>query len=760
MHLDVHPSAFTIASRKGTPGVHCKTCNATYYVTADGPYYDFDYDLRVVRSKSLEEWETESAEGDVLVFDEVRTPVGVHFICQEFLQPIQTNASVVLVRSPKGTGKTEWLRGVVSEAKQTGQSILLIGHRQSLIMATAKRLGLSPYILFADEEDAGAATVTQIPATKHYAICLDSMPSRLDPREDRYDIVIIDEIEQVLAHLTAATLRDKRQQVVLRLRFYLRNAKKIYALDADLNRVTVAALPALIGDVSKTCLLLVNDWVPQQGLTHIYRGASQVVQALNQALDGGKRCFVCSNSKTLIKTLTLALQERFGVRKKLRWITSENSQLKETQDFLKALPGALLQYDALLVSPAVGTGVDITFQGRERKVDAVFGLFKARVTTHFDIDQQLCRVRHPGEVHVWVSPEKFSFETHPDLIRKELENAAVDERQVVSFDDDGKPQYSPADTIYAEIYAEVRAIQRASKNNLRENFCDLRRRNGWEIVDVATDVQAAKAGLALVHRGEELLSEDQERRVCAARELKVDEYDDLRRQDEQGTLSEADASALRRYEIESFYLQPISQELLGIDDDGRYRKAVRLYEALLDVEEPEGEWKKNRLGADVLESAQRRELLRALFASTPIFTNATGFDTDAIVTGGDLSGFIATCESKRVTIERLLDLSLRNDLRNKPVAQLGVLLRLVGLALTGAGARKQGEEKIYLYCINSDALARIEGIVARRADQSVRKDWKRARSETEDTPDDFREAVRRLRDRGQTVTQDEAVDDA
>jgi cyanate lyase len=361
---------------------------------------------------------------------------------------------------------------------------------------------------------------------------------------------------------------------------------------------------------------------------------------------------------------------------------------------------------------------------------------------------------------VWVSPEKFSFETHPDLIREELENAVVDERQIVAFDDDGTPKYSPADTIYAEIYAEVRAVQRASKNNLRENFCELRRRNGWEIVEVERDVQAAKAGLEIIGRGEELLSEDKARKVCAARELKVDEYDDLRRQDEQGTLSEADAFALRRYEVESFYLQAVSQEVLDLDDDGRFRKAVRLYEALLDTEEPEGEWKRNRLRADVLESAQRRELLRALFASAAIFTDANGFVTDAVVTQGDLPNFIAKCESKRVAIERLLDMSLRSDLRRKPVQQLGAFLKLVGLTLTGVGTRKQGKEKLYLYSINSDALARIESIAARRADESVREEWKRARSETEDGPDDFAEAVRRLRDRGRTATQDEAVDDA
>lgn len=760
MHLDKNASAFTIASRKGTPGVHCKTCNATHYMSAEGPYYDFDYDLKVVRDKSLEEWEIESSDGELLEFEEEKTPLGVHFICHEFLRQIETSARVVFVRSPKGTGKTEWLRSVVEQAKKTGKSILLVGHRQSLIIATADRLGLSPYFILEDIDGGTGTKVMPVSAAKHYAICVDSMPTRLDTQADRYDIVIIDEVEQVLAHLTSATLRDNRQQVILNLGFYLRAASKIYALDADLNRVTAVGLPALIRDDKRDCLLVVNDWKPDRGVTYLYRLENQIIQVLLRTLDEDKRCFVCTNSKSMIKKLAMSLQERYGDAKAFRWITSENSQQRETQAFLQGLPATLLSYDALLVSPAVGTGVDITFGSRERKVDAVFGLFRSHVNTHFDMDQQLCRVRHPGEVHVWISPERFSFETNPELIRKELEASTTHRPQIMSIDDEGRPQYSPAEVTYAEIYSEVQALQRASKNNLLENFCDLRRQNGWEIIEVERCAEDAKAGRELVERGAELVTEDYTHYLLAAAQLSTAEYERLRRKEDRGGLTERDAFALRRYEIERFYLQPISDALIELDDDGRYRRAVRLFETLRGSAEADGETGRNRLRVDTQEASNRRDLLRAVFSSTPLYTDGSGFDVEIRISQADLEGFVEVCRARRLTIERSLETSLRSDLHRKPAQQRGALLKLIGLRLNSAGTQKDGQTKIYFYSIDRDALAQIEGVVSLRSSEDALARWNRERDSDTTQDGEIIEALAALRRKKQPLSEDLSMDDA
>ena len=68
----------------------------------------------------------------------------------------------------------------------------------------------------------------------------------------------------------------------------------------------------------------------------------------------------------------------------------------------------------------MGTGIDITFPNQEKKIDCVYGFFVGGINTHFDIDQQLGRVRHPSEIKVWVDPGYSRLPTDRQAILKEL----------------------------------------------------------------------------------------------------------------------------------------------------------------------------------------------------------------------------------------------------------------------------------------------------------------------------------------------------
>jgi len=81
----------------------------------------------------------------------------------------------------------------------------------------------------------------QVPAQPHFAICLDSM-SKLTPANDKYQVILIDECEQVLRHLVGATVRPVRRAVFKRLEHYLRQAEQVVLLDADLGMITLTLL--------------------------------------------------------------------------------------------------------------------------------------------------------------------------------------------------------------------------------------------------------------------------------------------------------------------------------------------------------------------------------------------------------------------------------------------------------------------------------------------------------------------------------------
>ena len=754
VHEDRHPSAFTLRSKSGTPGLHCITCQATYFITSEGPYYDFDYELRVLQRlqslptpnsmvRKLDEQEyRDEVEHAVVSGNEVTTQRGmftvadigkntaVSFISEPFLPEVQTDADVILIKSPKGSGKTEWLKQIVLDAREASLSVLLIGHRQSLIMSTAKRLGLTAYIQIIKDEKTSESRVVHKEPDKYFAICVDSLPLRLDPMKHKYDIVLIDEVEQVLAHLTAETLRDNRHDALMLFSHYLQRSKKIYALDADLNRVTGMCIPELLGRSSKkTAFVVVNEWRSPKGNMSLYEDKAHLIQILRDHVAAGKRCFVCANSKAMVRRLTHMLADEFGSDKKLKTITSDNSQTSEAQDFLLGLPATCLEYDCILVSPAVGTGVDITFPNGESKIDTVLGFFGARVNTHFDIDQQLCRVRHPGSVHVWVSPEKFSFSTYPQVIRTELVRTANLNFRKVGYEEDGTPKYSDADRMYATIFGEVIALRRGSKNNFLENFCNLRRRSGWDIVTVPRDEDASQAGKELNETAVILDAEARHDRILLAPPISKEEYKVLVRNSKRGSLSSESEAKKRRYEIERFYLRPVSKELVEQDDDGAFRDQIRMFELLGSTDEELDNWwihlqRETRvhrvMEVDVNEERERKRVLIKLFSTAGVYESGAGFNTITILSQDSLPDFIHACRSEKVAIERLLEISLRRDLGNKASRQLGVFLGLVGLSLEKAGTKREPDgSKTYFYKVDAGKLARVQGEVDRRKDPNA-----------------------------------------
>jgi hypothetical protein len=150
----------------------------------------------------------------------------------------------------------------------------------------------------------------------------------------------------------------------------------------------------------------------------------------------------------------------------------------------------------------MGTGIDISFPGGECRVDRVFGFFYSMVNAHTDIDQQLCRVRNPGAVDVWISPTTFRFTCNVDVVKDDLARAYTVKRAVKARRADGMVDYNRDDPLLT-ICAHVTALERASKNRLIELFCKLREANGWAIQRVDEKVKESPYDQARRLRKEE-----------------------------------------------------------------------------------------------------------------------------------------------------------------------------------------------------------------------------------------------------------------
>jgi len=736
VHVGAVPTGIVHWYADGTPGVQCSHCKRTYAARRTQRDYDFGFFDRTVKALGNEQ---EAARGESGGGD--AGGANVKFLASRYLPALDLTPGVTFVKSPKGTGKTQALEALVARCKKQHLRVLLLGHRRALLQSISARLGLDCYFMIEDEEakdtpdfwvfDGETDELRQFPdpilsgkeearyqrvePTKHYAICLDSM-MELEPgdKKQRYQVVIIDEAEQVFAHLTGETLKGRRREVFARLAHYLKVAQHVVLLDADLNMVTMAAAFEVFHP-TMPARFIINEPKTQNGEIHLYSNRGQLAKLLTDSVGAGQKVFVATNSKRKAVDLSKMILEHHP-GKRVAVVTADNSQQKEVQVLLGDVTRRFERdLDVLIASPAIGTGIDITFKdgnGEPRKVvDSVFGFFEANIVTHFDIDQQLMRVRHPGEVHVWVDATVLNYETDVGCIKRELEKTVRRTSYLLRYEDDGMAVFAE-DNGLVNIWAQVLAAARGSKNKLGEFFRTLRVEGGWNLADVEYDDGAAAFGKAALAAAKESRLAERKEHLLEAEKLAADEAARLAELDERGLpLTDNERHALERFKIESFYADSdISEKLIDFDNEGRTRECVMRMECLMSKREwfeirDERDLEDGVLIFDRRRYLPQRDVLEAIFAASGMFDPVTRkFRTDVNVEAATLKPFLQVLDGKRRQVEALFGMPIYADCWSKPVVQLNGILGLVGLALQKTETEQKGGKKVRRYGIPADLL--------------------------------------------------------
>lgn len=711
-HEDRHPSAFLVKSRKGSLGIHCSACHATYWAGSAASSYNFyrlDETIKEIIHQEQAHPEIQEDTGKVVwreYFDLEKDPW--HIVCKDIHLPdIHVVEGITFVKSPKGTGKTELLKRQVSELKDMKKRILLVGHRQALLHQSADRLGLNCYL---------SGQKADISATPHYAISVDSLANRdlINPSRDKYDAIIIDESEQVFSHFMSDTLKDTRRLAFFTLQHYLHEASTIVVLDADQNAVTLEALTGM-AEPKMDVRLVLNEYRNEDKPIDLYDSKNHLEADLFEAIRRGERCFVPSNSKNFVDATEEAIRKEFGERVKLVKFTRDNSSQPEIIDLIKHLKKRILDYQVVLASPTLGTGIDISFEDKVQHVDGVFGFFEARINTHFDIDQQLYRVRDPKYVKVWISPERFNFEIEESVILNELiENEAFPEL-MNGYGPDGRVKIDEKDP-FLNLYASILAAQRASKNNLRGNFIELRKRNGWTINEVGKDTMKAGEGGRIIKEGKEIKEQKRVGALLAARRLTTNEFLDRReKRRKKIEMSVLDSLELERAYIERFYGQDLTKQLIKQDNHGKLRDQVKAFEVLFNLHLDLGK-SLSMIRTDLLvdQHNKQKSLLKTLLTSAGVMDSEGKPVFDQPISLGSLEGFIKVCKKQKATINRMFDIQVRADLSSKPMTQLNILLGMVGLKAVKVGKKKKGAEETNLYHLDRNAWSNMVDIAEQR----------------------------------------------
>ncbi len=310
---------------------------------------------------------------------------------------------LVGIKSPKGTGKTTALETLVQQAKTQGKPVLLITHRIQLGKFLCDKIGVD----WISKNPKSTAPITnyQLPITNYRSLglCIDSI-WKLNPADWRGGIIILDEVEQSLWHLlNSETCKDKRikilqvfQQLISTV---LQTGGLAIAQDADLSDISLDYLKGL-AEIELEPWVAINEWKPEIGWDVTFYDSPNptlLIHQLEQDLIAGKKCYVTTDSRsgrysgeTINRYIKQRLDQLHEQYPKTLVISSQTTNTPEHKaiEFVGNINREAKNYDAVFVTPSLGTGVSIDVE----HFDCVYGIFQG-VISDSEARQALARVR-------------------------------------------------------------------------------------------------------------------------------------------------------------------------------------------------------------------------------------------------------------------------------------------------------------------------------------------------------------------------------
>ncbi|WP_223270093.1 plasmid replication protein, CyRepA1 family [Nostoc sp. 'Peltigera membranacea cyanobiont' 213] len=369
------------------------------FIVAKGqPAFDALYNTAV----ALELWE-------IKLFTLLTYPPAIA-LNQRFLGQllVPEGEKLIILKAPKGTGKTEWLATEVAKAHDQERRVLIITHRIQLGEALCNRFGVN-YVTEVRTNETGTLL--------GYGVCVDSLhqesQARFNPNDWSNDVIIIDECDQVFWHLlnSGTEVQKRRVSVLKNLKQLVQNVLgssqgKIYLSSADVSDTDVKYVLSLAGEYRVNPFVIVNNYRHVAGNCYNYSGSNpkNLIAALDKAISiGGHHLLCCSAQKAKSKWGTQALEERF--RRKfphLRILRIDSESVADPSHAafgcIAHLNEILTQYDLVIASPSLETGVSIDIRGH---FDGVWGIFQG-VQPVNSVRQMLARVRETVDRHIWV----------------------------------------------------------------------------------------------------------------------------------------------------------------------------------------------------------------------------------------------------------------------------------------------------------------------------------------------------------------------
>lgn len=300
--------------------------------------------------------------------------------------------SVIMLWAPMASGKTsrtgrmfvQWVR------ENTGTRPLAICHRVSLVHDMAKALKIQHYGQVDDRR-------ADDPAVAGLATCLPSITTMAHQKLiNQAQYLFIDEISQALRFLAAAdhcrTKEADSEGVYDRLRYLVSNAKCLIVADAGCDARTLHFLESCR---PKEKFRIIEVHPRNEDIRADYyvggHAAGAVVGECLAELEGGGHVWIATESARRADSLGVFFESR-GFR--VMSISAGNKTGKKQKKFLENPEEISLEYDVVIASPVIGSGLSIEHKSNGKWFTLGAFIGGGHEITPADAAQALRRVRY------------------------------------------------------------------------------------------------------------------------------------------------------------------------------------------------------------------------------------------------------------------------------------------------------------------------------------------------------------------------------
>ena len=386
---------------------------------------------------------------------------------QRYVKELPINTSkLIAVKSEKSTGKTYQTENYIEHHRKFGK-VLSIGHRRSLLRNQSHRLGFTYY----EDIESGDLHKQDL-----LAITLDSLDKVDLKLLGDISLIILDEVSQVLRHLTGSTLADRRPQAQAVLKHLIEKSQRTLLLDADLTDDDVEFVSNF---VPQKPVYKIHNTYRLQSTVHRYQNKDNILGVIKDRLKGGEKVYIACNTKNTAKALEAILSPL--VDNNYFVVTSQEASTKEGQYFINNINEEIVKYQLIIASPSLATGVDI-----QVPFDSTFLVTDAfDAINHTDLLQSLYRVRNSKERHCYIQPCSKGRTIDPNLLKEE---AIINCKALFKINLQGEKEVirDVDEENYLDYWCKTQARHNYSTNDIVGNF--------YKSIDNIIDVDGTNNG--------------------------------------------------------------------------------------------------------------------------------------------------------------------------------------------------------------------------------------------------------------------------